>query len=154
VTAAAGEGPARGRGWSWRGRSWRGRVPALVLGAAVVGGAALLAAGGLEGALTYYETPTEASASPASGGHPVRLGGLVVVGSVQRHGSTVSFTLTDGANDVHVVSGSALPATFRGGQGAVVQGHMAGDRGGEHVFRADSVVVRHSNEYQPPGAAQ
>ncbi len=128
-------------------RRWRRRLPLAVLvavGLLVVAG---LTASALQGSMTYYRTPTEVLANPSS--DAVRLGGMVVVGSVSRHDGTVRFTVTDGAHDLPVVTRDRPPGTFREGQGVVVEGRLAGDR----VFQGDEVLVRHSNEYRPPGSA-
>ncbi|MEX0429326.1 cytochrome c maturation protein CcmE [Nocardioides sp. DS6] len=124
-------------------RGWRARLPLLVLVLAVVVAVSLLATAGAEGTLTYYRTPSELLAAPSS--HQVRLGGLVVDGSIHRHDGTVRFALTDGKQQVEVVSRTVPPQTFRAGQGAVVNGTLD-DRG---VFEARSVVVRHDNQYEP-----
>jgi cytochrome c-type biogenesis protein CcmE len=121
----------------------RGRIALGVLVLAVVAAVALVATAGAKGTLTYYRTPSEV----LSAAHPdqsVRLGGVVVRGSVHRDGATVRFALTDGTKTVHVVTDAAPPSTFRVGQAAVVQGHLD-SRG---VFEASSVVVRHDNEYR------
>lgn len=115
---------------------------ALVVAVAV----AILTTAMSNGALMYYKTPSELLSAPASRGSTVRLGGLVVAGSVRRDGVHVRFVLTDGAHDVRVVSTTTPPSTFRGGQGAVVQGHLL--PGG--AFDAVQVEVRHSNQYRPP----
>ncbi len=127
----------------WR----RGRWQLSLLGLLVAVGVVLLATSGVQGAMTYYVTPTELARDPGVARDALRVGGLVVPDSVQRGAATVSFRLTDGAHDLDVVSSDTLPETFRGGQGAVVQGRL----GAEGVFEADRVMVRHSNEYQPPG---
>jgi len=127
--------------------TWRRRLPVVVLvavGVLVLTGVAL---SGLEGAVTYYRTPTEVLDRGDQG--TVRLGGLVVRGSVLQRGDTISFTVTDGHRDVEVVSHDTPPGTFRQGQGVVVEGHL-GDDG---VFDGDQLIVRHSNQYQPPGDA-
>ena len=60
-----------------------------------------------------------------------------------------SFTVTDGSQQLKVVSRDDPPSTVREGQGVVVEGHL----GADGVFDGDQVIVRHSNEYQPPGEA-
>jgi cytochrome c-type biogenesis protein CcmE len=122
---------------------WRGRVPLLILVLAVVVAVTLLATAGAEGSLSYYRTPSEVLAAPSSG--QVRLGGLVVPGSIHRHGDALWFALTDDKQQVEVVSDVVPPRTFRPGQGAVVQGVL----NGHGVFEARSVVVRHDNQYKP-----
>jgi cytochrome c-type biogenesis protein CcmE len=107
----------------------------------------VLAAAGLDGALVYYRTPVEAVAAPVTD-ERVRVGGLVVDGSLDRSGETVTFEITDGVADVTVVHVGTLPAIFREGQGAVVEGRFTADG----VLRSDTVLVRHSNEYGPEPA--
>jgi cytochrome c-type biogenesis protein CcmE len=122
---------------------WRRRVPLLVLVAASVTGVLLVATAGSEGTLTYYRTPTELVVAPSD--DQVRLGGLVVADSIRRDDDRLRFRLTDGDHEIEVVSDDVPPKTFRVGQGAVVEGSLD-DRG---VFRAESIVVRHDNQYQP-----
>ena len=121
-----------------------GRAPLVVLVVVAVVGVVLVAMSAMQGTLTYYRTPSELLSDPPA--QAVRVGGLVVAGTVIHHGATVRFVLTDGAHDVTVVTDGAPPATFRAGQGAVVEGHLL--TGG--LFRADQVIVRHSNQYRPP----
>lgn len=130
------------------GAALRGRRPlvaVLVLAAAVLVLAVVLVGAALNHSLSYYRTPTQLVGNP-QGDRSVRVGGLVVAGTVHHQGARVRFVLTDGANDLHVVTTDAPPSTFRAGQGAVVEGHLLSDG----VFRADQVMVRHSNEYHPP----
>jgi cytochrome c-type biogenesis protein CcmE len=125
---------------------WRRRLPAIVLGVVAVVAVAVVATTAFEGSLTYYRTPTELRQDATDG--QVRLGGLVVEGSVLRRGDRLTFTVTDGAHDVRVVSSDEPPGTFRTGQGVVVEGRMEPNG----VFDASQIIVRHSNEYQPPGS--
>jgi cytochrome c-type biogenesis protein CcmE len=122
----------------------------ILLGVVAVAIIALLVVSSMKGTLSYYRTPSEIDGSPPPTGQSVRVGGLVTVGTVHYHGPVVRFVLTDGASDLDVVSRTVPPSTFRGGQGAVVVGHVLKDG----LFRADSVVVRHSNEYEPATSAQ
>jgi cytochrome c-type biogenesis protein CcmE len=121
-----------------------------VLSLAVLAGVGLFAASAMKGTLTYYETPTDLVTRPPSTSQSVRVGGLVTAGTVHHHGPVVRFVLTDGAHDLPVVTDGTPPATFRGGAGAVVEGHVSGSG----VFRATRVIVRHSNQYHPPRAGK
>lgn len=130
-------------------RRRRIRLPLLVVGLALVAVIVVLAVSAMQGTVTYYRTPSElATGRPQPGAH-LRLGGMVVPGSVHGQGVHVRFTLTDGAHDVRVIVTSAPPSDFRAGQGAVVEGTMRS----RSVFVADRVLVRHSNEYRPPSPA-
>jgi cytochrome c-type biogenesis protein CcmE len=134
-------------GFSWRGR---GRAPFLLLGLVLVVALVVIATSGFKSTLTYYKTPTDLVTNPPASNQRLRLGGLVESGTISHHGATVRFTLTDGAQEVEVVSTGTPPQTFRAGQGAVVEGVL----GNSGVFRADTVIVRHDNQYQPPGTDQ
>lgn len=116
-------------------------VVALVAVAALGG----LAASGLGDSLVYYRTPTELQARPPGPDERLRLGGMVVPGSVAGEGDRVRFTLTDGASDVAVVHTGTPQGVFREGQGALVEGSVDGDG----VFRSDLLMVKHDNEYRP-----
>ena len=144
---SAGMGPG-GTPDASRGR-WRRRLPWLVLAAAAVVALGVLVASAFQGSLTFYRTPSELVGQP-QGSSSVRVGGLVAPGSVHQHGRTISFTLTDGVQDLRVVSEDQPAGTFREGQGAVVEGHM----GTDGRFDAGTVIVRHSNQYQPSEALQ
>ncbi|MFD2795802.1 cytochrome c maturation protein CcmE [Promicromonospora vindobonensis] len=120
-----------------RRRAW------VVLVVAALGLVGLLASASQDG-LTYWGTPSELTAQ-GSPERDVRLGGLVVKGSVVEAPAGTSFVLTDGATDVTVRYAGALPATVREGEGAVVEGVLDGQ-----VLHARSVLLRHSNEYRPP----
>lgn len=143
MTSTAPDGSA---GRARRSRHRPGRLPLLVLAVALLAGAGLLVASAMKGTLTYYETPTDLVTRPPSAGQSVRVGGLVTAGTVHHRGPVVRFVLTDGAHDLEVVTDGTPPATFRGGAGAVVEGHVSG----AGVFRATRVIVRHSNQYHPP----
>ncbi|SFE82975.1 cytochrome c maturation protein CcmE [Blastococcus tunisiensis] len=126
----------------------RRRLPLRLLAVAgvVLVGVGILAAAGLSGSLVYYRTPTELVTDTSLLGDRVRLGGLVVEGSVQRTGEGVRFALTDGVTDVAVVNSGQPRGVFQEGQGAVVEGRL-GDDG---VFRSDVLLVKHDNEYRAP----
>lgn len=129
-----------------RGGGWSVRRRAAVLGVVVVAAVGVIAAGGFEHTLTYYRTPSEVIKQPPPAGQDLRVGGMVLPGSVVHRGLRYSFVITDGARDLHVVSDTAPPKTFRAGQGTVVDGFLSPDG----VFHANQVLVRHSNVYKPP----
>ncbi|PZR52952.1 cytochrome c biogenesis protein CcmE [Xylanimonas oleitrophica] len=117
-----------------------------VLAAAVAGVVAIVASASRDG-LTYYGTPSELVDHSAVQ-RDVRLGGMVVPGTVEQADRAASFVLTDGATDVTVRYTGSLPSTVREGEGAVVEGTLAG-----RELEARTVLLRHSNEYRAPEAA-
>lgn len=122
-----------------------GRVRLALLVAVLLTGVVVVVIAVLQRSLTYYRTPTDLADRPPPTSESVRVGGLVSQGSVHQSGAVVRFVLTDGAHDVDVVTRGTPPSTFRGGQGAVVEGHVRLGGG----FDAQRVLVRHSNTYSP-----
>lgn len=133
---------------SWRLRTLSPRFRALVVVAVVAPALGVLGWTGMDESLVYYRTPTEVVDQPPADGERVRVGGLVVPGSVERRegGQVVWMQITDGVTEVAVVHSGGLPQIFEEGQGAVVEGVMDPDGS----LRSDQLMVRHSNEYSPP----
>ncbi len=126
----------------------------LVVALVVAGGAlAVISAGGIGENLVYYWTPSQVHENADKAvGATIRLGGVVQKGSVdwQPDSQSLSFTVGDGVEDTQtplvVHAQSAPPQMFREGIGVVVEGTMTKDG----TFRADKVMVKHSNEYRAP----
>jgi cytochrome c-type biogenesis protein CcmE len=124
-----------------RRRLWVVAAVAPVLALAV--GLSLYA---MRDSVTFFFSPSEATADKAPAGRVVRLGGLVETGSVARgsHGE-VAFAITDNAATTRVVYQGDLPDLFREGQGVVAQGAFLPDRS----FRATQVLAKHDENYMP-----
>jgi len=98
--------------------------------------------------LVYYWSPSELMTAENAHDATVRLGGMVVPGTLV-HDTTnahISFDVTDGGTTVHVESEGNPPQMFREGIGVVVEGKL----GADDNFTADKVMVKHSNEYEAP----
>jgi cytochrome c-type biogenesis protein CcmE len=126
-----------------------GRRIRLIAGAvAILGALGFLVKGNIGEGLVYYLTPAEVLAKGVEAeGQAIRLGGLVQPGSVKWNAEELDlrFVVADETGAIPVVSTSAPPQMFREGMGVVVEGRMV-----DGVFRSSSVIVKHSNEYQPP----
>ncbi|HEY1077344.1 MAG TPA: cytochrome c maturation protein CcmE [Fontimonas sp.] len=119
-------------------------VAGLVVG---VGLAATLAFTAFSKNMMYFYTPSDISAQALPADAKIRLGGLVVAGSVQRgEGLDVRFTVADCEQSIPVKYSGILPDLFREGQGIVASGHV--DSAG--VFTADEVLAKHDENYMPP----
>ncbi|MGK0704973.1 cytochrome c maturation protein CcmE [Yokenella regensburgei] len=81
-------------------------------------------------------------------GQRLRVGGMVMPGSVQRDARTldVTFKLYDARGVVAVSYTGILPALFREGQGVVAQGTL---QDSTHI-RAKEVLAKHDENYTPP----
>lgn len=129
----------------------RGIVAAGVI--AMLVGFGYLLFGGIGETLVYFFTPSELLAKgPAAVGKPVRLGGMVVPGSIRWDADRVDlrFAMQDEKAQVRVHSHGAPPQMFREGIGVVVEGR----EGADGVFESTNLLVKHSNEYHPPKPGQ
>lgn len=121
----------------------------IVLGAlALVGVAVALTAWALRENLNAFYTPADVAAGKAPVDRRIRVGGLVVTGSVQRATDSlhVEFVLTDGKGEVKVVHDGILPDLFREGQGILATGRLAADG----RFAAEEILAKHDENYMPP----
>ena len=122
---------------------------AMVAGLGAATGLALLAIG--ENMLWFF-TPSQLLADEPPPGNRIRLGGLVVEGSVRRRPGDleVRFDLTDHTAAVTVAYRGLLPDLFREGQGIVALGRIDGNG----VLQAEEVLAKHDETYMPPALAQ
>src|SRR5687767_7157438 len=119
----------------------------------LLGGFGYLVYGGIDENLVYFLTPSELMAKGDSAhGKPVRLGGMVLPGSVKWNAQAIDlkFEMTDGKTRMLVHSEKAPPQMFKEGQGVVVEGKL--NRAG--IFESTSLMVKHSNEYKAPDHAE
>ena len=118
---------------------------------AVLGVAVGLVLFALRNSIVFFYTPSEVAEKHLETGQRFRLGGLVEDGSVKRgEGTTVSFVVTDKRSTLPVTFTGVLPDLFREGQGVVAEGVLNSDG----VFRADSVLAKHDENYMPPEVAK
>jgi len=113
--------------------------------------ATVLALTAFEENLMYFYSPTEVNDGTAPSGRAIRVGGLVVEGTVERATDSllVKFDLTDGAEVVALEYSGILPDLFREGQGIVAMGKLNENK----VFVADEVLAKHDENYMPPEVA-
>ncbi|MGR9071890.1 MAG: cytochrome c maturation protein CcmE [Gammaproteobacteria bacterium] len=129
----------------------RQRLLFILLMVSGVGIAAAFALKAFNENLMYFFSATEVAEGKAPKNAVFRLGGMVVVGSVDRTGKDlrVRFDLTDFSRRVTVEYTGILPDLFREGQGIVAKGRL----NGKGVFIADEVLAKHDENYMPPEVA-
>lgn len=124
----------------------------LVLGLSISVGLVLYA---LQQNIDLFYTPTEIiqgkneTGVKPQVGQRLRVGGMVVPGSVKRDPTSlqVSFALIDnGGGIVTVFFNGILPDLFREGQGIVAQGELINAT----QINAFEVLAKHDEEYMPP----
>lgn len=120
----------------------------IVMGAGAAVGLTLYA---LQQNINLFYSPSQIAAGEAPPGRSIRIGGLVVPGSVQRaaQGLMVEFALTDNREQVRVRYEGILPDLFREGQGIVARGVLTPDGS----VRAEEVLAKHDENYMPPEVA-
>jgi cytochrome c-type biogenesis protein CcmE len=106
----------------------------------------------LKGNINLFYPPAEVIAGQAPVGQSIRVGGMVVEGSIKRSDSSlqVEFELTDYQGTVPVIYVGILPDLFDEGQGAVAAGKLNDD--GQLV--ASEVLAKHDENYMPPEVAE
>jgi cytochrome c-type biogenesis protein CcmE len=100
--------------------------------------------------IVFFMAPSQILEHPPAAGRTIRLGGMVVAGSlIQNHAAgrepSVQFQVTDGQQAVRVRYVGILPDLFREGQGVVIEGNLASDG----TFRAAEVLAKHDENYMP-----
>src|SRR6516164_10262556 len=104
----------------------------------------------LRDSIVFFSTPTMVAEQHVPPGRRFRLGGLVQPGSLKR-GDNLAFTfeVADGNARLPVAYRGILPDLFREGQGVVAEGAL--DASG--VFKADTVLAKHDENYMPKDVA-
>ena len=95
--------------------------------------------------LDYFFTPTELKEQNISSDKRIKIGGMVLEGSVFRNDSNISFTVTDYENFVKVEFKGIVPDLFQEGSGVVALGYL-----NDEVFYAEEVLAKHDENYMPP----
>jgi cytochrome c-type biogenesis protein CcmE len=123
------------------------RLMLVVAAVAAMIGAALLAASGLKDQAAFFYTPGDVRTKGIEPGKVVRLGGMVVNGSLHRaaDGVTLGFQVTDGRASVPVRFHGVAPDLFREGSGVIADGKFEADGS----FTADELLAKHDERYMP-----
>jgi cytochrome c-type biogenesis protein CcmE len=124
---------------------------------AIIGGsltilavAAALVLNAMRDSILFFSTPAMVAEKHIQAGKRFRLGGLVQPGTLTRGDNlAVSFKVADGSATLPVSYTGILPDLFREGQGVVAEGAL--DASG--VFKADTVLAKHDENYMPKEVA-
>ena len=93
--------------------------------------------------IEFYKSPTQLLEFKDAATR-LRVGGLVLRGSVENTGVNNSFVITDGNNQVDVQFVGVLPDLFAEGRGVIVRGQFK-----DNVFIASQVLAKHDEKYMP-----
>lgn len=125
------------------------RIVMLAVGAALISSAAVLATVAFRDGMVFFMPPTDLLTKSPGPDQRLRVGGMVVEGSVVRgQGRDVRFAVTDHESEVEIVFAGVLPDLFKEGEGAVAEGYWRNGR-----FEAHEVLAKHDETYMPPSVA-
>lgn len=124
-------------------------VIALLLGVVI---AASLIIYGLSKNMVYFYTPTQVINKEAPINKSIRVGGMVVPGSIIKSKSSLNviFQINDLKNTISISYDGLLPDLFGENQGVVVTGSLDS----KSNFVANEVLAKHDENYMPPEVAE
>lgn len=130
----------------------RRRLAFLLVGLTFIGIATTLVLIAFEDSLVFFYSPSELLEKRIEPEQLLRLGGLVVEGSIKKDadGIITNFSVTDLVSTVHVLYRGQLPDLFREGQGVVTEGKFSENR----LFVASEVLAKHDENYMPAEVAE
>ena len=119
----------------------------VVLSSAAIG----LVAFALRDNINLFYPPSEVVAGNAPADRNIRLGGMVVEGSIERSETSLAtqFLVTDYEASVSVRYTGILPDLFAEGQGVVAEGRLNASR----ELIATQILAKHDENYMPPEVA-
>ena len=119
----------------------------VVLSSAAAG----LVAFALRDNINLFYPPVDVLAGKAPNDRSIRLGGMVVEGSIERSDTELdtTFWVTDYEASVAVRYSGILPDLFAEGEGVVAEGVLDDDG----VLIATQVLAKHDENYMPPEVA-
>ena len=117
-----------------------------------VGGSGALALSALKDQAAFFYAPSDVAKDGLPLGRAVRLGGMVVAGSIARaaDGVSIRFAVTDGRATTPVSFTGITPDLFRERSGVVAEGEFRPDGS----FAATNLLAKHDEKYMPPQMAQ
>ena len=95
--------------------------------------------------LDYFFTPTELKDRNIPADKRIKVGGMVLSGSVERISSSISFVITDYENSIKVEYEGIVPDLFKEDSGVVVLGNLR-----DKKLYSEEVLAKHDENYMPP----
>ena len=99
----------------------------------------------LDSNLDFFFTPSELRTQNIPDNKRIKVGGMVLEGSVKRDKTNIIFEITDYKNSITVNFNGIVPDLFQEGSGVVVLGYI-----NKGVILAEEVLAKHDENYMPP----
>ncbi|NRA85854.1 MAG: cytochrome c maturation protein CcmE [Rhizobiales bacterium] len=121
------------------------RFTFIIIGLTLFGLALGLILTAMEDGVSFFKTPTDILAERPDTNKRLRIGGLVIVGSISRNGDLFKFQITDNQSNLNVQYKGLVPDLFKEGQGVVLEGYLNLNK----MFLADVLLAKHDENYIP-----
>lgn len=115
----------------------------LILTTSAVGSFLIIRA--LDSNLDFFFTPSELFKENIPNNKRIKVGGMVLEGSVSRDKTNISFVITDYEGSINVKFDGIVPDLFKEGSGVVVLGYLQ-----DKTLIAEDVLAKHDENYMPP----
>lgn len=128
------------------------RLTLLILAIAAVLGAVLLGMSALKDQAAYFYAPADVARKGVPLDQAVRIGGMVVPGSIKRDpdGVSIDFVVGDETDaTIPVRFKGIVPDLFKEDSGVVAEGRFQADG----TFVASEILAKHDENYMPPELA-
>ena len=99
----------------------------------------------LDSNLDFFFTPSELFKQEIPNNKRIKVGGMVLEGSVTRDKTNISFVITDYEGSIDVEFDGLVPDLFKEGSGVVVLGYLK-----DKTLIAEDVLAKHDEKYMPP----
>ena len=99
----------------------------------------------LDSNLDFFFTPSELFKEEIPNNKRIKVGGMVLEGSVTRYKTNISFVITDYEGSIDVEFDGLVPDLFKEGSGVVVLGYLK-----DKTLIAEDVLAKHDENYMPP----
>ena len=99
----------------------------------------------LDSNLDFFFTPSELFKENIPNNKRIKVGGMVLEGSVSRDKTNISFVITDYEGSINVKFDGIVPDLFKEGSGVVVLGYLQ-----DKTLIAEDVLAKHDENYMPP----
>ena len=115
----------------------------LILATSATGSFLIIRA--LDSNLDFFFTPSEIFKEEIPNNKRIKVGGMVLEGSVLRDKTNISFVITDYQGSINVEFDGIVPDLFKEGIGVVVVGYLR-----DKTLVAEDVLAKHDENYMPP----
>ena len=99
----------------------------------------------LDSNLDFFFTPSELFKEEIPNNKRIKVGGMVLEGSVTRDKTNIFFVITDYKGSIDVEFDGLVPDLFKEGSGVVALGYLK-----DKTLIAEDVLAKHDENYMPP----